>query len=106
MEIPAAATSGVLWKNVLLEILQENSQENTYTRVSFWIKETLSLLKKDSDRGVFCEISRNTFSEIYDKIKVVLVNIHLMIKFAPLATTGFYPVPKLFESHCIDISHG
>ena len=81
----------------------------------FFNKRDSIFIKKDSGRGAFCEISRNTFfrecirttaSEIYDKIKVVLVNIHLMIKFALLATTGFYPVPKLFESHCIDISHG
>ena len=32
-----AATRGALWKKVFLEILQ-NSQENTYARVSFLIK--------------------------------------------------------------------
>ena len=35
--ITEAATRGVLWKNVFLEISQ-NSQENTYARVSFLIK--------------------------------------------------------------------
>ena len=34
---PEAATRGVLWKNVFLEISQ-NSQENTCARVSFLIK--------------------------------------------------------------------
>ena len=32
---------------------------------------------------------------------VVLVNIHLMIKFPPLASTMYYPVPELFEIRCI-----
>ena len=34
IETPEAATRGVLWKKVLLEILQ-NSQENTFAKVSF-----------------------------------------------------------------------
>ena len=63
MEIPAAATSGVLWKNVLLEILQENSQENTYTRVSFLIKETLSLLKKTLAEVLFAKFLGTPFLE-------------------------------------------
>ena len=39
---------------MFLEILQ-NSQENTYTRASFFIK------KRDSGTGEFSEISKNTF---------------------------------------------
>ena len=52
---------------VFLEILQ-NSQENTYARVSFLIKLQawgLQLFKKETPAQVFscefCEISRNTF---------------------------------------------
>ena len=37
MEIVEAATRGVQWKKVFLEI-SENSQENTCARVSFLIK--------------------------------------------------------------------
>ena len=37
IEIPEAATNGVLWKKVFLEILQ-NSLENLCARVSFLIK--------------------------------------------------------------------
>ena len=45
-----ATTRGVLWKKVFLKILQ-NSQENTYARVSF--------LKRDSGTGVFLWILQN-----------------------------------------------
>ena len=55
-----AATRGVLWKKVFLEISQ-NSQENTCARVSFLIK----FIKKETLAQVFscefCEISKNTF---------------------------------------------
>ena len=37
MDVIEAATGGVLWKKVFLEI-SENSQENTCARVSFLIK--------------------------------------------------------------------
>ena len=40
-----AATIGVLWKKVLLEILQ-NSQENTCAKVSFLIKLQATAFKK------------------------------------------------------------
>ena len=39
---PEAATRGVLWKKVFLKILQ-NSQENTYARASFLIKQAYGL---------------------------------------------------------------
>ena len=62
-----AATRGVLWKKVFLEISQ-NSQENTCARVSFLIKlqgSGLQLFKKETLAQVFscefCEISKNTF---------------------------------------------
>ena len=55
-----AATRGVLWKKVLLEISQ-NSQKNTCDRVSacnFIEKENLAKVFSCE----FCEISQNTFS--------------------------------------------
>ena len=62
-----AATGGVLWKNVFLEISQ-NSQKNTSARVSFLIKLyawSLHLIKKEALAQVFSceffEISENTF---------------------------------------------
>ena len=61
-----AATRGVLFKKVFLEISQ-NSQENTCARVSFLIKlQTLgNFIKKEALAQVFscefCEISKNTF---------------------------------------------
>ena len=42
-----AATRGVLWKKVLLEILQ-NSQENTCARASFLLKMQASDLDKNT----------------------------------------------------------
>ena len=48
-----AATRGVLWKKVLLEISQ-NSQESTCARVFF-------LIKLQDFFGEFCKISKNTF---------------------------------------------
>ena len=63
-----AATRGVLHKKVFLEISQD-SQENTYVRVSFLIKlhaSGLQLYHKGDSCQVFycdiCEISKNTFS--------------------------------------------
>ena len=53
---PEAATRGVLWKKMLLEISQ-NSQENTCARASFIKKETLAQVFSSE----FCEISKNTF---------------------------------------------
>ena len=54
-----AATRGVLWKKVFLEISQ-NSQENTCTRVSFF-----NFIKKEALAQVFscefCKISKNTY---------------------------------------------
>ena len=62
-----AATGGVLYKKVFLEISQ-NSQENTCARVSFLIKlqaSSLQFIKKETLAQVFscefCEISKNTF---------------------------------------------
>ena len=60
-----AATSGVPWKKVFLEISQ-NSKENTCTTVSFLIKlQACNFIKKDNLAQVFscefCEISQNTF---------------------------------------------
>ena len=51
-----AATGGILWKKVLLEISQ-NSQENTCARV-FIKKETLAQVLSCE----FCEICKNTSS--------------------------------------------
>ena len=40
--------------------------------------------------------------DIHKKMKtVLLVNNHLMVKVLPPSTTGFYPVPELFEIHGI-----
>ena len=48
MPILEAATRGVLCKKVFLEI-SENSQENTFARVSFLIKlQALGLIKKET----------------------------------------------------------
>ena len=62
-----AATRGVLYKKVFLEIWQ-NSQGNTCARASFLIKlqtTPATLIKKESLAHVlsyeFCEISKNTF---------------------------------------------
>ena len=49
-KVSEAATGGVLYKKVFLEISQ-NSQENTYARVSF-------LMKLQAE---FCEISKKKF---------------------------------------------
>ena len=64
---PDAATVGVLWKKVFLEISQ-NSQENTCARVSFLIKLqalACNFIKKEIltqvFSGEFCETSKNTF---------------------------------------------
>ena len=51
---PEAATRGVLWKKMLLEISQ-NSQENTCATASFIKKETLAQVFSSE----FCEISKN-----------------------------------------------
>ena len=63
-----AATRGVLFTKVFLEISQ-NSQENTCVRVSFLIKLqawACNFIKKETLTQVFscefCEISKNTFS--------------------------------------------
>ena len=55
---PEAATRGVLWKNVFLEISQ-NSQENTCARVSF-LKSRRALLKKRLWLRRFRVNSKNT----------------------------------------------
>ena len=60
-----AATRGVLWKKVFLEISQ-NSQENTCARVSFLMKlQVFNFIKKETLAQAFpcelCEISKNTF---------------------------------------------
>ena len=62
-----AITRSVLREKVFLNILQ-NSQKNTCTRVSFWIKLQASGLQlyqtSDSDTGVFMwvlQYSKNTF---------------------------------------------
>ena len=58
-----AATTGVLWKNVFLKISQ-NSQINTFVRVSFLIKLQAWGCKKETLAQVlacaFCEIFKNT----------------------------------------------
>ena len=61
-----AATRGVLWEKLFLEI-SENSQENTCVRVSFLIKMQASawnFIKKETLVQVFssefCEICKNT----------------------------------------------
>ena len=58
---------GVLWKKVCLEISQ-NSQENTYVRISFLIKlqaQVCNFIKKETPAKMFsyefCGISKNTF---------------------------------------------
>ena len=54
-----AATEGVLWRKVFLEISQ-NSQENTCTIASFLITLIKKLyLKRDSGADVFNWILRN-----------------------------------------------
>ena len=66
-----AATGGVLWEKVLLEI-SENSQENTCASASFLMKlqaPVCNFIKK-RDSGTlssceFCEISKNTFFTEY-----------------------------------------
>ena len=62
-----AATRGVLWKKVFLEISQ-NSQENTCVRASFLIKlqaQACNFIKKETLTQVlpyeFCEILRAPF---------------------------------------------
>ena len=56
--ISEAATGGVLWKKLFLEILQ-NSRENTCAR------QVCNFIKKETSAQVFsfkfCEISQNTF---------------------------------------------
>ena len=51
-------------KNVFVEISQ-NSQENTWARVSFLIKQAGNFIKKETLAQVFscefCDISKNTF---------------------------------------------
>ena len=84
-----AATRGVLWKKVFLEILQ-NSQENTCTRVSFLIKLQANFIKKETLGYVFtcefCQISKNTFS--YRTLTVATsedqINLVTILKFASL----------------------
>ena len=56
---PEAATVGVLWKKVFLEISQ-NSQENTCARDSFLIKVSGTGFSCE-----ICEISKNTFFTEY-----------------------------------------
>ena len=51
-----AATKGALWKKVFLEI-SENSQKNTFARVSFIKKQTLAQMLSCE----YCKISKNTF---------------------------------------------
>ena len=67
MEKSEAATGCVLYKNVLLEILQ-NSQENTCATVSFFIKlhtEACNFIKNETLSQAFscefCKISKSTF---------------------------------------------
>ena len=72
MYISEAATRGVPFKKVFLEILQ-NSQENTCARVSFFDKvaglRLATLLRKDTRTKVFScefwEFSNNTFFTEY-----------------------------------------
>ena len=84
-----AATRGVLWKKVFLEISQ-NSQENTCVRASFLIKhQACNFIKKEALAQVFscefCEISKSTFFQntsgqlLFMKYKgnhIVHMNIH------------------------------
>ena len=62
MNFPEAATEGVQWKKVFLKILQ-NSPESTCIEVSFLVKVQVeackmsaTLLKKDSNTGVFLRV--------------------------------------------------
>ena len=75
-----AATRGVLEKEVFLEISQ-NSQENTYVRVSFLIKLQASgrnFIKKETLAHVlsceFCEISKSTFFTEHFRTAVSVFN--------------------------------
>ena len=52
-----AATEGILQKKIILKILQ-NSQENTFSKVSFLIK-LQALGRRDSNTGIFLWILRN-----------------------------------------------
>ena len=64
MQWTEAATRGVLWEKVFLEISQ-NSQKNTCARVSFLIKlQALGTLAQVFSCE-FCEISKNTFFTEY-----------------------------------------
>ena len=65
--LPEAATRGVLWKKVFLEISQ-NSQESACARASFLVKLRVAGLQLSLKEtlaqvfsGEFCEISRNSF---------------------------------------------
>ena len=56
-----AATRGVLWKKVFLEISQ-NSQENTCASVSFLIKlQVWGLLQVALTQVLFCEFLKTPF---------------------------------------------
>ena len=66
-----AATGSVLWKKLLLKILQL-SQENYFVEVSFWYScgpEGLELFKKETSAEVFscgyCVTFKNTYFEEY-----------------------------------------
>ena len=66
-----AATRGVLWKKMFLEISQ-NSQESTCARVSFLIKlQAWGFCK-------FCETSKNTFLQnTFKRLLLTCADVHL-----------------------------
>ena len=66
-----AATRGVLWEKMLLEISQ-NSQESTCARVSFLIKlQAWGFCK-------FCETSKNTFLQnTFKRLLLTCADVHL-----------------------------
>ena len=71
--VPEAATWGVLWKKVFLEISQ-NSRENTCTRVSFFIKLQVSGLWHRCFPVNFVKFLRTFFTEhLWTTASVVLL---------------------------------
>ena len=80
--VSEAATGGVLWKKVFLEIWQ-NSQENTSARVSFccWPRACNFINKETLAQVVsveFCQISKNTFFTEHLREAASVVSWYLM----------------------------
>ena len=79
---PEAATGGVLWEKMFLEILHI-SQQNTCGRVSFLIKmqaQSCNFVKEKILAQVFswkfCKISKNTF--FIERLRVTASNNYLI----------------------------